>query len=79
MMPSWNQLDNEVHSHSADSTQLQHWTFVDVTEEVGLDVNNRRFTWAAGWEDIDKDGDLDAITCEESDNLGVFWYENPLK
>ena len=22
---------------------------------------------------------LDAITCEESDNLGVFWYENPLK
>ena len=29
--------------------------------------------------DLDKDGDLDAITCEESDNLGVFWYENPLK
>ncbi len=29
--------------------------------------------------DLDNDGDLDAITCEESDNLGVFWYENPLK
>ena len=29
--------------------------------------------------DLDKDGDLDAITCEEFDNLGVFWYENPLK
>ena len=27
--------------------------------------------------DLDGDGDLDVITCEERDNLGVFWYENP--
>ena len=27
--------------------------------------------------DIDRDGDLDVITCEERDNLGVIWYENP--
>lgn len=27
--------------------------------------------------DLDEDGDLDIITCEESDNLGVVWYENP--
>lgn len=27
--------------------------------------------------DLDKDGDLDVITCEERDNLGVVWYENP--
>lgn len=27
--------------------------------------------------DVDDDGDLDVITCEEKDNLGVFWYENP--
>ena len=27
--------------------------------------------------DIDGDGDLDAICCEERDQLGVFWYENP--
>ena len=27
--------------------------------------------------DLDADGDLDVITCEERDNLGVFWYENP--
>jgi len=27
--------------------------------------------------DLDADGDLDLVTCEERDNLGVFWYENP--
>lgn len=29
--------------------------------------------------DVDGDGDLDAITCEEISNLGVVWYENPLR
>ena len=29
--------------------------------------------------DLDGDGDLDLITCEERENLGVFWYENPTK
>lgn len=28
--------------------------------------------------DIDGDGDLDVLTCEEAENLGVIWYENPL-
>lgn len=27
--------------------------------------------------DLDGDGDLDVMTCEERDNLGVVWYENP--
>ncbi len=27
--------------------------------------------------DLDADGDLDVITCEERDQLGVIWYENP--
>ena len=27
--------------------------------------------------DLDDDGDLDVVTCEESDGLGVIWYENP--
>ena len=27
--------------------------------------------------DLDADGDLDVICCEERANLGVFWYENP--
>jgi len=29
--------------------------------------------------DLDGDGDLDFISCEERDNLGVFWYENPTR
>ncbi len=29
--------------------------------------------------DLDKDGDLDIITCEETTNLGVIWFENPLR
>jgi hypothetical protein len=29
--------------------------------------------------DLDGDGDLDVLTCEENENLGVFWYENPAK
>ncbi len=28
--------------------------------------------------DLDGDGDLDVITCEEKENLGVIWYKNPL-
>jgi hypothetical protein len=29
--------------------------------------------------DLDGDGDLDVITCEERDQLGVVWYENPMR
>lgn len=27
--------------------------------------------------DLDADGDLDVITCEERDQLGIVWYQNP--
>ena len=27
--------------------------------------------------DMDADGDPDVLTCEEIEDLGVFWYENP--
>ena len=35
------------------------WNFSYVTKEAGLDENNRRFSYAASWEDYDNDGDLD--------------------
>ncbi|HBM76648.1 MAG TPA: VCBS repeat-containing protein, partial [Verrucomicrobiales bacterium] len=27
--------------------------------------------------DLDEDGDLDVVTCEELAGLGLIWYENP--
>ena len=35
------------------------WKFADVTPDVGLDVDNTRYTMAAAWEDYDNDGDQD--------------------
>ena len=29
--------------------------------------------------DLDRDGDLDVLTCEEREKLGVIWYENPTR
>lgn len=29
--------------------------------------------------DLDADGDLDALTCEETTQLGLIWYENPTR
>lgn len=41
------------------------WEFVDVTKAVGLDVNNRRFSFCASWEDFDNDGDLDLYVAND--------------
>ena len=42
-----------------------NWTFKDVTSEVGLDADNTRFSFAASWEDYDKDGDLDLYVAND--------------
>ena len=39
--------------------------FSEVTVEVGLDVNNRRYSYAASWEDFDNDGDLDLYVAND--------------
>lgn len=39
--------------------------FTDVTREVGLDTNNRRFSLAASWEDYDNDGDQDLYVAND--------------
>ncbi len=41
------------------------WRFTDVTEEVGLDVHNRRYSFAAAWEDFDDDGDQDLYVAND--------------
>lgn len=47
------------------------WDFKDVTAEIGLDENNRKYSWAAAWEDYDNDGDLDLYVANDfgRDNL----------
>ena len=42
-----------------------NWSFDDVTEAVGLNENNTRFTYAAAWEDYDNDGDLDLYVAND--------------
>ena len=39
--------------------------FRDATQELGLDENNRRFSYAAAWEDYDQDGDLDLYVAND--------------
>ena len=47
------------------------WKFTDVTEKVGLDENNNRFSFAVSWEDYDNDGDQDLYVANDfgRDNL----------
>ncbi len=45
------------------------WSAIDETPAVKFD----RMECV----DLDGDGDLDVMTCEERQNLGVIWYENP--
>ena len=41
------------------------WKFTDATVESGMDVNNRRFAYAAAWEDYDNDGDSDLYVAND--------------
>lgn len=50
--------------------------FQDVTSQVGLDTNNRRFSYAAGWEDYDNDGDLDLYVANDFGRNNLFRNEN---
>jgi len=42
-----------------------NWKFTDVTTESGLDMNNRRWSHAASWEDYDADGDFDLYVAND--------------
>jgi hypothetical protein len=44
---------------------LGGFEFRDETTQVGLDVNNRRLSYAAAWEDFDNDGDLDLYVAND--------------
>ena len=51
------------------------WQFTDVTSDVGMDVNNRRFSLAAAWEDVDNDGDQDLYVANDFGRNNLFRNE----
>ena len=49
-----------------------NWTYEDVTEQLGLDESNRRFSFAAAWEDYDNDGDVDLYVANDFGRNNLF-------
>jgi hypothetical protein len=54
-----------------DARQAGGWSMHDISGAAGTKFDRMEVV------DLDDDGDLDVITCEEAENLGVIWYENP--
>ena len=49
--------------------------FVDVTDEVGLNQNNDRFSFAAAWGDYDEDGWLDLLVANDFGRKNLYRNE----
>lgn len=56
-----------------ENTGVEHgpWSVNQVSTSKGVKFDRMELM------DLDADGDLDMITCEEVHNLGLIWYENP--
>jgi hypothetical protein len=62
-------------NNGAPNTLLQNdgaWKFRDVTKEVGLDDNNRKYSFAASWEDFDNDGDQDLFVANDFGRKNLY-------
>ncbi|MFT4638252.1 MAG: hypothetical protein ACI8T1_001571 [Verrucomicrobiales bacterium] len=53
-----------------------NFQFVDATERVGLDENNRRFSFSAAWEDADNDGDQDLYVANDFGRNNLYQNNN---
>ena len=58
--------------HAGDPT-ASRWMATDVSGPDGAKFDRVELV------DLDGDGDLDILTCEEADQLGIVWYENPAR
>jgi len=62
-------------SYSASGSEMK-WVPHEISGPRGIKFDRIEL------QDLDADGDLDVLSCEERDQkkgLGVFWYENPVK
>ncbi|MDG1808697.1 MAG: VCBS repeat-containing protein [Pirellulaceae bacterium] len=57
--------DGGVNSLFHNESSGDKFAFRNVTDDVGMDVNNQRKTYSAGWEDMDNDGDLDLYVAND--------------
>ena len=51
-------------------------SFIDVTEEAGLNINNSRWSFAASWEDYDNDGDQDLYVANDYGRNNLYNNDN---
>ena len=51
------------------------WTFRDVTQRVGLEQNNNRWSLASSWEDYDNDGDMDVYVANDFGRNNLYRNE----
>ncbi len=53
-----------------------NWEFNDVADEVGMGPSNNRFSFAAAWEDYDRDGNLDLYVANDYGRNNLYKQEN---
>ena len=51
------------------------WNFTNVTGDVGLESNNRRYSYASCWEDFDNDGDQDLYVANDYGRNNLYRNE----
>jgi hypothetical protein len=51
------------------------WEFRDTTAEIGLDHNNRKYSFGATWDDVDNDGDLDLYIANDFGRKNLYLNE----
>ncbi len=69
----YHDANNGVRNHLL--SNAGNWKFDDVTAAVGLDENNSRFSYAAAWEDVDNDGDLDLYVANDFGRNNLYGNE----